>query len=789
MKQRLCIILVMFLFIFCSNSIKSQVFTKMYYDNTPYPISNFCGKIVRMNNNYYLLGSSGINYTSYGSKYWNILVIKTDTNGNLLAEKNIGGIKQDNPSSIITMDSSLLISGKSNSFSSGTDDCILIKLDNNLNVKWFKSIGGPDIEAEAFLAKSSRKSIYLTSSTLSFGLGSSGSGPDIYLIKFDNDGNFVWSRTIGNVLSDAAFDIKVNSDDKIIMVGLTAMPLYYKTNPYLVILDSSGNVLKLLMYNMNVLDTNYYVSASFRRFSFLSPNEIISVGYYYKGTGAIIVDRGVFAMKINLNTGNVIKSKFWKVKNSNASYFFYTPSLFITNNQRVYVLSDFQFSTSWGWEKKQVISILDTSLSIYSTKIINSSFKTIADASGINIPIDIEADNNYLLIGGGNKYNTPTYKNIKMIFTKTDTLINNCNVDTLSVAEDTITYTVIPTGSITSVNQGTVLSWTPTVVEGGVDSTICFCPALPVTVQTSPVNCFANGSATLLPSPAGNYVYQWSPPVSNTNTAANLPAGTYSVTIFDSLGCRHLSIVTITTNLSFPLSVSGNTFVCSPDAATLVASGASSYTWSTGSNDSSIVVYPATSTIYTLTASAGVCTQTVAVTVSVNPTPTLLLSMSSATIGIGDTLHLSLYGGNQYSFSPSENVYLQNNILSLYPRESITYCIRGEKDGCYDTVCVFVKVDGSCFDNELPNVFTPNGDGVNDEWRVRWRCPEMIKDFRMEIYDRWGVKMYESMQRDAGWDGRTTSGEAVPAGTYYYVIEFSMNGKKQELKGYITLLR
>ncbi|GIV29315.1 MAG: hypothetical protein KatS3mg028_0381 [Bacteroidia bacterium] len=138
--------------------------------------------------------------------------------------------------------------------------------------------------------------------------------------------------------------------------------------------------------------------------------------------------------------------------------------------------------------------------------------------------------------------------------------------------------------------------------------------------------------------------------------------------------------------------------------------------------------------------------------------------MSSATIGIGDTLHLSLFGANGYSFVPSENVNLEGTVLSLYPRESMVYCIRGEKEGCYDTVCVQVKVDGSCFDYELPNVFTPNGDGVNDEWRVQWRCPEMIKDFRMEIYDRWGVKMYESMQRDAGWNGRTVSGEPSSCG-------------------------
>ncbi len=62
-----------------------------------------------------------------------------------------------------------------------------------------------------------------------------------------------------------------------------------------------------------------------------------------------------------------------------------------------------------------------------------------------------------------------------------------------------------------------------------------------------------------------------------------------------------------------------------------------------------------------------------------------------------------------------------------------------------------------------------------------------------KAFNRWGVKLYEADKPNAKWDGRSLSGEVVPTGTYYYVAEFIINpaqgGKKQEAKGYFTLMR
>jgi gliding motility-associated-like protein len=86
-----------------------------------------------------------------------------------------------------------------------------------------------------------------------------------------------------------------------------------------------------------------------------------------------------------------------------------------------------------------------------------------------------------------------------------------------------------------------------------------------------------------------------------------------------------------------------------------------------------------------------------------------------------------------------------------------------------------------------PNVFTPNGDGVNDEWKVRYQG---ISTFDCKIYDRWGVFMSELLAPGAGWDGRTSAGLMAVPGTYYYMLKAKGDdGKSYEFTGFLMLIR
>ena len=66
----------------------------------------------------------------------------------------------------------------------------------------------------------------------------------------------------------------------------------------------------------------------------------------------------------------------------------------------------------------------------------------------------------------------------------------------------------------------------------------------------------------------------------------------------------------------------------------------------------------------------------------------------------------------------------------------------------------------------VPNVFTPNGDGINDEFRVMYRS---LAEFHCWVYNRWGKLVYQWDDPSKGWDG-TINGKPAAAGAYYYII-------------------
>lgn len=87
-----------------------------------------------------------------------------------------------------------------------------------------------------------------------------------------------------------------------------------------------------------------------------------------------------------------------------------------------------------------------------------------------------------------------------------------------------------------------------------------------------------------------------------------------------------------------------------------------------------------------------------------------------------------------------------------------------------DTAQAFTIID--CPQIEIPNVFTPNGDGINDVFKVNL-SGNALQNFRIDIYDRWGLLIFTSESINYKWDGRTTSGKKVVEGTYFYIVELN----------------
>ena len=86
-----------------------------------------------------------------------------------------------------------------------------------------------------------------------------------------------------------------------------------------------------------------------------------------------------------------------------------------------------------------------------------------------------------------------------------------------------------------------------------------------------------------------------------------------------------------------------------------------------------------------------------------------------------------------------------------------------------------------------PNAFSPDGDGINDVFKI---SGQSMLDFKIEIYNRWGQMVYKSIDLSNGWDG-TFKGKNLPTGTYVYKIKTSKYGVEQELvkSGSVALVR
>ncbi len=90
-------------------------------------------------------------------------------------------------------------------------------------------------------------------------------------------------------------------------------------------------------------------------------------------------------------------------------------------------------------------------------------------------------------------------------------------------------------------------------------------------------------------------------------------------------------------------------------------------------------------------------------------------------------------------------------------------------------------------DLTMPNAFTPNNDGLNDIFRVKYPFP--VKEFHMSIYNQWGQKVFESADITYGWDG-VYKGSLSSQGVYVWTISLTDNqGRMQSAKGVVTLLR
>lgn len=108
-------------------------------------------------------------------------------------------------------------------------------------------------------------------------------------------------------------------------------------------------------------------------------------------------------------------------------------------------------------------------------------------------------------------------------------------------------------------------------------------------------------------------------------------------------------------------------------------------------------------------------------------------------------------------------------------------------DNCRDSVCKNIS-NNFITEITIPNVFTPNGDNINDLFNVKIKGEEL---FELKIWNRWGGVVFESTDAKVQWNGKThNKGDDNPEGTYYFVLKYRLRAHdEQTVRGSITLIR
>ncbi len=323
----------------------------------------------------------------------------------------------------------------------------------------------------------------------------------------------------------------------------------------------------------------------------------------------------------------------------------------------------------------------------------------------------------------------------------------------------------------------------PTVTTSN-DTAICRNTTLPL---------FATGGGSYLWSPAATLNNATSPtPVASPGTANQ----TYYVTVTGANDCSTVDSVKISVRPVPTFKISPDKSVCSGSTTTLNASGGNYYLWTPAiSLNNPSVSNPASTatstTVYTVIIKDTTCNDSTSLTakVTVLSLPDITVSKSNDINCVMRSANLEAAGASQYLWSPATG--LNNNTSPApiaSPKATITYTVKGTGDnGCSDTASITVT---AMFANpvpyDLPNAFTPNGDGINDCFGIKYIGWE--KQYQLTVYNRWGELVFFSDNVAVCWNG-TYKGKPAAADNYVYYIKITTPCGPLERKGNVLLIR
>jgi gliding motility-associated-like protein len=303
------------------------------------------------------------------------------------------------------------------------------------------------------------------------------------------------------------------------------------------------------------------------------------------------------------------------------------------------------------------------------------------------------------------------------------------------------------------------------------------------------------------------YTYTWSDGVvSQTNIVEILENGSvsYTVNVLDNCGNTGSANLSLTLNKTLEIvSITPNiSYLCEPTGSAVAEiigeTGNIIYNWSgPGANSTNIINTQTLENQYSgwyyLTVEDDVCQDKDSVFINFLQNPVANFSIEEPNIDPPKSIvfnNLSVYSTNfVWDFGNGENQSTNTleNVSSIY-KDITTYTITlyAYNGPCVDSISKTITI----LPNPkitLVNIFTPNGDGDNDEFTLN---PLFFKEFIFEIHNRWGNLMFQGDITNQKWDGKVSSNKEASDGVYFYTYKGTgINGKILEGQGNFQLIK
>nr|MBA2610553.1 gliding motility-associated C-terminal domain-containing protein [Bacteroidota bacterium] len=361
-------------------------------------------------------------------------------------------------------------------------------------------------------------------------------------------------------------------------------------------------------------------------------------------------------------------------------------------------------------------------------------------------------------------------------------------------------YTWIPATALNATNLPNVIAnplLTTTYSVIGMDfngckqstlSTVVVNP-LPLISIASPSTICKGQSALMTASGATSYTWNTGP-LTSTQSVSPLVSTTYSAVGQDANGCINTGTVLLNVLVQPTLNITGTPTVCLGNVLTLTAAGGLYYNWSTGDSTNVVTINPQANVIYTVSSGISPCNSSTIFAVTVYTPQSQTPSADPAIIiyGASSVIYGNVPTGNPFNWSFSPDISCNTcETNTVTPAETTIYTITTtDNNGCVVTNTVLVQVDVICGDVFVPSAFSPNGDGFNDTWCVYGNC---ISSMSIQLYNRWGEKIYENENKSSCWDGTFNGVKQNDAVFIYQLTANFVNGEKIVRKGNVTLKR